>query len=126
MLMDLAAALEAEGMTEGVCRAVLTQVAPERLARGVQAAINESARAMTDVRVPFGVQVNVFLRAFGVGIGGGGGAGWGSPRCDPCPWCGGTGNHGALCPGPALGYGPRPDRPDVTAGGPGGAGGWPS
>lgn len=107
---DVAAALEAEGMTPDVSQAAAAPLPDVPMSGSTQALIVDAARAMTAVKVPYPVQVSVFWRAFGAGIGGGGGAGhgFGIKPPPPCPWCAGTGAHGGWCPGPYLGAGPGP------------------
>jgi hypothetical protein len=97
------AALLDEGVTADVAASVAGRL-PEYKPDTLQAQVIQAASAMTEIGIPFAMQVRVFMRAFGVGIGGGGGAGSGGPAPDPCPWCRGTGSHGGFCPGPALGY----------------------
>lgn len=108
-MRDVAAAIEAEGLTTDLAAAVAMKL-PTGLGGSVQQGIVDAARAMTAVGVPAPVQVRVFWRAFGVGVGGGGGAGFdpGVPPPEPCPWCCGTGSHGGWCPGPWLRLGPKP------------------
>jgi len=99
-MLDVAAALEAEGLTGAVITAVTSNL--DMTVTGMQNRINVAAVAMTTVGVPGPVQSRVIMRAFNVGIGGGGGAGGGGPVRRACPWCGGTGSHGGWCPGPYL------------------------
>ena len=106
MRLEVAAALEAEGLTADVASLVAALIPAGRLT-SAQQGIVDAARAMTEVGIPARpTQVRVFLRVFGVGIGGGGGAGggFGIEPPPPCPWCAGTGSHGGWCPGPYLGY----------------------
>lgn len=103
------AALIDEGMARDVAASVAGYL-PEFVPDGLQERVNQAARAMTEIGVPYRTQVRVFWRAFGVGIGGGGGAGGGGAIPDPCPWCHGTASHGGFCPGPALGISFRLQR----------------